>query len=484
MFLLLFLKIIAPIPKIEAAVPSTVLADMFGKATSDVFKRLDLGANGWMHFTNAAKGIFGAFASTAPVLAPCLGLLGVGFGFINKELNSVSPAQIMAEVNKAIDKVVEETNRRFEVMQEYVDQSVRGLMEETMNDDYKGQFETWNECLELPTKDLIDDCQIDSARSVNSLKYKFMFQKKFSENADLSTAEVKAVELQLPILKKWADFHFLVLAALMKTYKEDSGEVATAMYEKYKIDFIQAGNLYVAYMEWALTKIRKARVEDNTKSPSLDCKGYDDNLGRYYWFPTNRNLRTSSRKCTFKCDSLRPDYCDLTTTRDCTTSTDNHCKLCSGLFCSVKRPLELQHYYLDSSQVDKSKEICRNYMDKLTSELNAFWQREIEVFLPIFKETIADLDDEPENGEEDGAQKRQGPDDGSGQKLSSKAKKISGRVDKIVNRDDEETENSLKGTSGSQSLEEYLNTVKKNNEMLQKKMKARKKLRKKKINRS
>ena len=147
---------------------------MFGKATSDVFKRLDLGANGWMHFTNAAKGIFGAFASTAPVLAPCLGLLGVGFGFINKELNSISPAQIMAEVNKAIDKVVEETNRRFEVMQEYVDQSVRELMEEAMNDDYKGQFETWNECLELPTKDLVDDCQIDSARSVNSLKYKFL----------------------------------------------------------------------------------------------------------------------------------------------------------------------------------------------------------------------------------------------------------------------------------------------------------------------
>ena len=60
----------------------------------------------------------------------------------------------MAEVNKAIDKVVEDTKRRFEVMQEYVDQSVRDLVEETMNDDYKGQFETWNECLELPTKRL------------------------------------------------------------------------------------------------------------------------------------------------------------------------------------------------------------------------------------------------------------------------------------------------------------------------------------------
>ena len=123
-------------------------------------------------------------------------------------------------------------------------------------------------------------------------------------------------------------------------------------------------------------------------------------------------------------------------------------------------------------------------MDKLTSELNTFWRSEIEVFFPIFKETITDMDDEPENGEEDRAQERQEPDDGSWQKLSSKAKKISGFVDKIVNRDDEDTENSLKETSGSQSLEEYLATMKKNNEMLQKKMKAREKLRKKKINRS
>ena len=144
--------ILAPIPKKEASVLSTVLADMFGQATNDVFKRLDLAANGWMHFTNAAKGIFGAFASTAPILAPCLGLLGVGFGFISRELTSVSPADIMKEVNKAIAQVIEETNRRFEVMQEYVDQSVRNLMEETTNDDYKRQFETWNICLELPRK--------------------------------------------------------------------------------------------------------------------------------------------------------------------------------------------------------------------------------------------------------------------------------------------------------------------------------------------
>ena len=227
------LTILAPILKIEASVSSTVLADMFGQGANDVFKRLDLAVNGWMHFTNAAKGIFWAFASMAPILAPCLGLLRVGFGFIGRELTSVSPADIMKEVNKAIAQAIEETNRRFEVMQEYVDQSVRNLMEETMNDVYKGQFETWNKCLELPTKARIDDCQEDTARSVGSLKYRFMFQNKFLQDAELTKADIKALELQLPLLKKWADFYFLVLAALMKTYKEDDGKEAAALYPEY-----------------------------------------------------------------------------------------------------------------------------------------------------------------------------------------------------------------------------------------------------------
>ena len=227
-------------------------------------------------FCKSAKGIFGAFANIAPVLAPCLGLLGVGFGFISRELTSVSPADIMKEVNIAVAQVIEETNRRFEVMQEYVDQSVRNLMEETMNDDYKRKFETWNKRLELPTKSRIDDCQGDIARSVASLKYGFIFQNKFSQEAELSEAGVKALQLQLPLLKKWADFHFLALASLMKTYKEVEGKEAAALYRMYKSDYIEAGNLYVGYMEWALVQIRKAHIEDNSISPSLTCQGFED----------------------------------------------------------------------------------------------------------------------------------------------------------------------------------------------------------------
>ena len=457
--------------------PTTVLADMFGKATSDVFKRLDLSANGWMHFANAAKGTFGAFAKTAPMLAPCLGLLGVGFGFISRDLTSVSPADIMKEVKKAIAQVIEETNQRFEVMQEYVDQSVRNLMEETMNDDYKGQFETWNKCLELPTKARINDCQEDTARNVGSLKYGFMFQNKFSQDAELSKADVKALELQLPLLKKWADFHFLVLAALMKTCKEDDSEEAAALYRIYKADYIEAGNLYVGYMEWALTKIRKARIEDNSISPSLTCQSFDD-VTRFvsYSMPTQNWLKTSTRTCSFKCDNMRPEDCDMTSVRDCTTNTDG-CFLCAG-FCNKDTALVAQHANLAHDQTTKTKEICNNYRNRLTNDFNAFWTREIELFLPIFKDIITTLEEESEDGERKKAHKRQGnfTDDGSGQPFPPKAKSMDDFIKKKAKAKMQYDKIMLKGTSNSQSLVNYLLRVRKNRKILKKKMMVEKKM--------
>ena len=444
---------------------------MFGQATNDVFKRLDLAANGWMHFTNAAKGIFGAFASTAPILAPCLGLLGVGFGFISRELTSVSPADIMKEVNKAIAQVIEETNRRFEVMQEYVDQSVRNLMEETMNDDYKGQFETWNKCLELPTKARIDYCQEDTARSVGSLKYGFLFQNKFSQDAEFTKTDIKALELQLPLLKKWTDFHFLVLAALMNTYKEDDGEEAAALYRIYKADYIESGTLYVGYMEWALLKIRKARIEDNSISPSLRCQSFED-VTRFvsYSIPSQNWLKTSTRACSFKCDSMRPEYCDMTSVRDCQTNT-NGCFLCAG-FCSKDRALVVQHANLEHDQTVKSREVCSNYMNRLTTDFNAFWTREIEVFLPIYKDTIAALVEESETEEKEIAQKRQGNStiDGSSQQPSKKIEKLTENKKK----DNEAQTKLLHEATNINSLVNYLLRMRKNSKMQKKKLKAQK----------
>ena len=54
----------------EAAVPTTVLAQMFGKSAAKVTSDLGLVSNGLMHGLNAAKGIFDIFVNTAPKLGP------------------------------------------------------------------------------------------------------------------------------------------------------------------------------------------------------------------------------------------------------------------------------------------------------------------------------------------------------------------------------------------------------------------------------
>ena len=286
-------------------------------------------------------------------------------------------------------------------MQEYVDQSLRNLMEETMNDDCKGQFETWNKCLELPTKARIDDCQEDStqrARSVGSLKSGFMFQNKLSQDVELSKADGKAVELQLPLLKRWADFHFLVLPALMKTYNEFNGKEAPTLYRMHNSDYIESGSPYVGYMEWALVKIRKARIEDKRVSPSLTCQRFED-VTRFelYSMSTSNWLKIFTRTFLFKCDSMRPEYCGMTSVRDCTINTDG-CYLCGG-FYPKDRALVVPYAYLQTKQIKKSKEISNKYINRLNSDLNAFWAREVELFLPIYKKAITALQQEPEGGQ-------------------------------------------------------------------------------------
>ena len=243
----------------------------------------------------------------------------------------------------------------------------------------------------------------------------------------------------------------------MKTYKDVEGKEAAALYRMYKSHNIEAGNLYVGYMEWALVKIRKARIEDNSISPCLACQSFED-VTRFesYSMSTSNWLKTTTRTYSFKCDSMRPEYCDMTSVRDCTTYTDG-CYLCVG-FCSEDRALVVQHLYLETNQIAKSKEVCNNYMNGLTSNLNAFWTREIELFLPIYKKTIKTLEQELEGGEGKKAHKRQGnfTDDGSGQQFSPKAKSMNNFVKTKAEKKMQFDEIMLKGTSNSQSLVNYL----------------------------
>lgn len=173
---------------------------------------------------------------------------------------------------------------------------------------------------------------------------------------------------------------------------------------------------------------------------------------------------------------MRPDYCDLTTKEDCTKTRNGHCKLCSGLFCSVTNSLNSHHRWLGNSQTRKSKDICKNYMNSLTRDLDAFWKREIKIFLPTLKAIITELNEEPETGEESDAQKRQVVNDGKGQKLSAKTQKKNAELNDMGKQTEEDTKSSLKGTSTDQSPAEYLVIVNKNNQTVRQRMKGKKKI--------
>ena len=116
-------------------------------------------------------------------------------------------------------------------------------------------------------------------------------------------------------------------------------------------------------------------------------------------------------------------------------------------------------------------------MNGLKSDFDAFWKREIEVFLPIFKGIITESEEESVGVEQGKAHKRQGniPDDGSAQQLSFAAKKVIALV-----KNDKKVEETILKETANKSIVDYLLRVKKNIEILEKKKKAKKKLQKQK----
>ena len=146
----------------------------------------------------------------------------------------------------------------------------------------------------------------------------------------------------------------------MNTFKEDN----RARYRLYRKNLINNGNLYAAYMEWGLSKIRQSRIEDNSKLPSLYCKDFNDRK-RFYTqaMPSFMALKSSSRRCCFKCNSMRPNYCDIDTTIDCLRDFD--CIFCSGFECLSNTGLNVYHNTLKRKQQKNSDIICHTYMKRL-----------------------------------------------------------------------------------------------------------------------
>jgi len=455
---------ISPMPTPEAAVPTTALADLFGKAPADWLSKVDKVADGWMAFGSAMTGTMSTvFSDVAPALGPLLGVIGVGFGFDPKTWNTVQPEQIIAEVNKAIKKVVEETNRRFELFREFVTDEIREYMKEAMEDDYRGQFETWKDCTEYDTFERVNDCQIDSALAAKRTKYKFMFQNKYeAENSGnevtLTHDEIKAIELQLPILKKWADFHLLVLGGIVKTYEDKNKK----LFDKYRGDLIEEGNYYVGYLEWGLERVRRARLDEQPSKPSLRCPyGYEKewkfcfSCGRMM---SSKYLQWTSQKCEFKSTSMKASYCDIKGTKHC----GRHCFLGRGLFWRSADDSNLWSYQrsLHNDIQRRADTMVNEYNEKLSQDFNTFWKKEVKMYIPKFKEIIAEIEGDDSGKRDDAPEKP---------KLTAEQKKIEEKLDAELKEEDEETKKILNGITAEMSLTDYLKKIKENTSLWQKK---------------
>ena len=98
-------------------------------------------------------------------------------------------------------------------------------------------------------------------------------------------------------------------------------------------------------------------------------------------------------------------------------------------------------------------------MNGLKTDFDAFWKREIEVFIPMFKGIITELEEEPVGVEQGEAHKRQRntTEDGSGQQLSPAAKKAIAIV-----KDDKKVEDIILKETTDKSIVGYLLRVKEN----------------------
>ena len=395
--------VLGDIPRIEAKVPTAALADMMGKLGSRAMRDMDLVANGWMHFQNFLKGAFDAFKDVTPVLAPCLGMVGVGFGFINRNENSIAAAKIIAEVNRANTQIINATNQRINALKDYVDQTARRILEKGMSDHYKGQNENWNNCINEPTLEDANYCQRDVARDVNGLKFIFMNEQKFKRDPDgeMSVADIRVLEMQLPLLRTWAVFHLKVLAVLLLTYEklnnEKGGTYNAKMYDNYKVYMSDNGNVYISYIEWAMRRIRQTRITDNKRDLSPFCTGYSDDISwRFY----GRYLSSTHQRCSFKPSTFSFSECNKELTQTC-----SNCRCCLGFFgaCNTDTAEKASFHntlsYMLRSDMD---DIHREYMEKLAPNFDNFWKREIDSYLPTLKLIMEDprlaLSDEEKQG--------------------------------------------------------------------------------------
>ena len=115
---------ISSIPPTTIAAPTSTLAKVATLTSGS--------ANLTMHSTNAVKTFTKAREKLAPKLASSLGIFGAFLGFVAFGTNPTA-GEMMKEVEKAINKLASEVDRRLLGMKGYVDHTVIQYMQQLTN---------------------------------------------------------------------------------------------------------------------------------------------------------------------------------------------------------------------------------------------------------------------------------------------------------------------------------------------------------------
>uniref|UniRef100_A0A7M5WL93 Uncharacterized protein n=1 Tax=Clytia hemisphaerica TaxID=252671 RepID=A0A7M5WL93_9CNID len=379
------------IPSITARVPTASLADSLGSLSPETMKKLGIDPEKWIKFSVAVKDAAEKAPMAAhPILKPVLNQMVSGLGLKNTHRD---PEAIIESVNKASYKIIIATNKRFNHLKEYVDQTGRKLLKHNMENHYLGQQENWANC--LLRKSLWDSnkCQKDVEQDVNGLKNFFVNKRMYTlyPRKKMSVEDIKFLETQLPVTRTWAVFHLQIIAVLLRTLEKMKKDPKRAhkkkyyrnQYTLYKDKLRTNGQFYMGYMEWALKKIRKARIVENQFDEEPQCTKFEDEFdGRTY----GQCLQYSQKKCTFKPTKFSHKFCDLDITMSC---SDCVCKVCTGVFGICRTDTWITkslHTNVFSHIKDRMDEISQKYIEDLKPRFNAYWSREVGRHISVLKD--------------------------------------------------------------------------------------------------
>ena len=234
----------------EANIPPTTIA----APTSTLAKVATLtsgSANLATHSTNAVKAFTKAWEKLAPKLASSLGIFGAFLGFVAFGTNQTA-GEMMKEVEKAIDKLASEVDRRLLGMKDYVDHTVIQSMQQLTKNRFKFFPRAWANCLSKRNKRRIEECQQTTEWMLSSVLNEFAMYFEEMDNYPVPTIDqqisnyvinnpeqvpsktvVKKLEASLGIFREYATHHLLVLQILLNRYEENNSSCGRFEYRKY-----------------------------------------------------------------------------------------------------------------------------------------------------------------------------------------------------------------------------------------------------------